>query len=354
MTLTAITSIDDIITLARNGFTNWSDYGDVQTHSKGDLRIFNYTTIAKGYNSWNFFEKVSRGLIINIQIGEIVARPFDKFFRWGEGGVTTDAPIQVATEKLDGSLGILYREADGYHIATRGSFDNLSPQAKWATDYLQANFDLSELPTELTLLFEVIYPDYSVVIDYGEREDLVLLAARNRFTGDYLPFSAVEGLAEQFGFTLPTIYRFESTDALLESLYTLHPSHEGYVVDFADGQRFKFKGEGFKKLRRAKEDLTYERVLESVATGGAEELLKIIHEDRMDEVRGWVTAIQAQAEALEAEAEQAFADAPKDTRRDFAIWAQKDHKHLLPVLIAMLDGEPYRHRLFRVIANRKQ
>ena len=42
-----------------------------------------------------------------------MARPFDKFFNWGEGswrngGRTTTADISFVTEKYDGSLGILY------------------------------------------------------------------------------------------------------------------------------------------------------------------------------------------------------------------------------------------------------
>ena len=56
---------------------------------KGELAIFNYTKAAQFAERWNFFERVSRGLILNAVTGEVVARSFDKFFNWGEGGRTT-------------------------------------------------------------------------------------------------------------------------------------------------------------------------------------------------------------------------------------------------------------------------
>lgn len=78
----------------REGFTDWQRYGNVTVRRKDDLLIFNYNTMAQYEGRWNFFERVSRGLIINHQTGEIVARAFDKFFNWGEGGRTSgQAPV---------------------------------------------------------------------------------------------------------------------------------------------------------------------------------------------------------------------------------------------------------------------
>jgi hypothetical protein len=67
-------------------------------------------------------------------------------------------------------------------------------------------------------MFEIIYPENRIVLDYGERQDLVLLAGRNRFTGEYLPFGEVRELAERYGFALPRVYEFAEIEALLKDL----------------------------------------------------------------------------------------------------------------------------------------
>src|SRR5688572_28380108 len=192
-----IASIDDIVHLAKQGFIDWKQFGYVTVRKQCDLLIFNYNTMAQYAENWTFFGRVSRGLIINHKTGEIVARAFDKFFNWGQANNTT-ASLVTIMEKVDGSLGVLYRVDSEYRIATRGSFDGR--QALWATEFLQAHYDLTGLPNELTLLFEIVYPDNRIVVNYGSREDLVLLAARNRFTGDYLPFADVRKIGEKYRF----------------------------------------------------------------------------------------------------------------------------------------------------------
>ncbi|MDQ7036883.1 MAG: RNA ligase [Anaerolineae bacterium] len=177
---TEITAIAEIQELAKSGFNNWTQYGDVKVTERGDLLLFDYTTQAHIANRWNFFERVCRGLIINQQTGEIVARPFDKFFYWLSDGRKVSGHIINITEKLDGSLGILFRHKGDYLITTKGSF--FSPQARWATKFLNDHFDLSNLPEQWTLLFEIIYPENRIIVDYGKQEDLILLAARNRHT----------------------------------------------------------------------------------------------------------------------------------------------------------------------------
>src|SRR5690349_7854618 len=119
--------------LVHSSETNWKTYGDVYAAYSDDLVLFNYTALAQYNERWNWFELNSRGLILNTKTGEVVALPFPKFFNWGEGGRTTTAAIQSITEKIDGSLGILYRANGEFRIATRGAFH--SEQAVWATRY---------------------------------------------------------------------------------------------------------------------------------------------------------------------------------------------------------------------------
>lgn len=231
-------TISDVVELVRGGGV-LTTYGYVNAITQGDLVLLSYTDAAHHAAEWSYLERVSRGLIINKVTGEIVARPFDKFFHWLEGGRRASGHIVTVMEKLDGSLGILYR-ANGYKITTKGDFN--SAQASWATEYLNTKYNLKRLPDELTLLFEIIYPGNRVILDYGAREDLVLLAARNRFTGAYLPFYPdLYELAKWYGFNLPQTYPFNNLREILAETGTT--KHEGWVVEFSDHQRFKFKGD---------------------------------------------------------------------------------------------------------------
>jgi putative RNA ligase len=334
-----IASIEDIQKLAVAGFADWKQYGNVTVKRFGDLLIFNYNTMAQYEGRWNFFEQVSRGLILNHKTGEIVARPFDKFYNWLEGGRRAKGHIVAITEKIDGSLAVLFRTPEGYRIATRG--DMTSRQSEWATDYLNTHFDLTGLPEELTLLFEIIYPGNRVVIDYGQREDLVLLAARNRFTGAYLPFFPdVYELAQTYGFSLPRVFTFNDITQIIEQTGKIGPEEEGYVVEFSDGSRFKFKGDRYKEMQRLIMSLTFKNTLRAMESGTIEQTLEMVPDEFLGEVRGWMAEIRATLAAKKAELEAVFATAPKGTRKEFAQWVMAHHKRIAPYLFALFDGEP--------------
>jgi len=115
-----IQTIEDIQQLVREGFTDWDKYGEVNTRPHEGLVILNYKNEAAFEGRWNFFETVSRGLILEEGTGRVVARPFDKFFNWGQVETPKDQKIVNVLEKMDGSLGILYYH-NGWKVSTRGS-----------------------------------------------------------------------------------------------------------------------------------------------------------------------------------------------------------------------------------------
>lgn len=352
-----INSIADIQALVRAGFQDWARCGDVTVRpggAAGDLLIFNYTDRAQYRGEWNFFEQVSRGLIINATSGEIVARAFDKFFNWQENGRHSDGQIVTITEKLDGSLGVLYRDQGRYTIATRGSLR--SEQSAWATRFLQENYPLADLPDELTLIFEILYPENRIIVDYHGRRDLVLLAARNRHIGTWLPFApAVTDLAARYGFALPKVYPFADLSEIIGLLGTLDTSEEGYVVEFSDGQRFKFKGSRYLELSRLISGLSYKSVLRAMAGGVLETLLQSIPEEFLDQTRGWVAEIEQARETLRADVIAAFDAIPAEartSRKAFALWVNRSPTALTPFLFAMLDQDDLTPLLYRTLLNR--
>lgn len=149
----------------------------IREHHDGAL-IYNYSDAALYTpGAWeNPAVRQCRGLVV--RDGDVVARPWAKFFNHGQreaGHLDLSSPVEV-TDKMDGSLGILYPQRDGQlAIATRGSF--VSDQAVHATNTLRRRYSTIETPPGLTMLFEIIYPKNRIVCDYGDTDDLVLLGA---------------------------------------------------------------------------------------------------------------------------------------------------------------------------------
>lgn len=340
-----ITTIEDIQNLVREGFTDWKQFGDVSVKRKDNLLIFNYQSLAI---NWNFFERVSRGLIVDTDTGEIVARPFDKFFNWGENGQKTKGDIVHVSEKMDGSLGILYRRNGEYKIATRGSFD--SEQAQWATKYLNAHYDLTLLPDNWTLLFEIVYPENRIVVDYSGREDLVLLAIRERHTGRELSPSMVKAVASIYRFNLPKTYSFSEVADLIQSTKSLSGNEEGYVVLFSDGTRWKFKGERYLELHRLVSGLTFQNALKAVENGSIDQILSVVPDEFLVEVKEWIAMIQARIDKVNGDVQEAYYDAPKETRKEYALWVKNRVPHLQAYMFAKLDGKDIRPIIFKTEA----
>lgn len=324
---------------------NWQQFGHVRTVYKGDLVLFNYTREAEFENRWNWFERNARGLILNWKTGEVVAWPLEKFFNWGQHGRVSGGHIVTVTEKIDGSCGIVYRD-NGWKAATRGSFD--SEQAQWATEWLNRNVDLSDCPDEYTLITEIVYPENRIVVEY-DHAGLYLLAIRNRFTGAFLPFypDVYTFWNQHNEFYLPQVYNFNSVTDILAATDTLDGNHEGWVVEFSDGQRFKFKGDTYLELHRIMTNTTFNAVVRHMQEGTIGRVLQDMPDEFGEQVRQWIVEIEAKVYNFELMVESCFEQAPKDSRKEFALWVNANAQTLASYLFNRLDGKEYRNLILR-------
>ena len=80
-----------------------------QFHPSEPLAILNYTELCVYDTHWSPTTLACRGLIYNTDNGEVVARPFAKFFNYGQPGAAVIGLDEVVCvmDKIDGSLGIL-------------------------------------------------------------------------------------------------------------------------------------------------------------------------------------------------------------------------------------------------------
>ena len=218
-----------------------SGYVRMTKHPERPLYIYNYTAKAQYEYMWNEVTMLCRGLILDENYG-IVARPFTKFFNYGEVAdqQVPSLPFEVY-DKMDGSLGILYWWNERPYIATRGSFT--SEQAIKANELLHTKYTkcILQLDKTKTYLFEIIYPENRIVIDYGQREELVLLAIVDNATG-------VESSLTDIGF--PVVKRYDGLNDLEAIRQLQMGDKEGFIIRFDNTFRIKIKFAEYVRLHR--------------------------------------------------------------------------------------------------------
>jgi RNA ligase len=258
----------------------------VREHPKGGLHIINYTLKTQFERAWNDLRIMCRGLIVD-SLGNVVARPFPKFFNhFEEESHFPDEPYEVL-EKMDGSLGILYFHNGTPAIATRGSFD--SEQAIHATKILRRKMAATGFRPEsgFTYLFEIIYPENRIVVDYGDTDELILLAILNTETGrDISRDSAVyKEVTEHFRETV------RIRCGSLESLINMDggDNREGFVVRFLHSDyRVKIKFQKYFDKHRVYAHLSAKMILDELKE---HDNVNRLLESAPDEFHPWIKMV---------------------------------------------------------------
>jgi T4 RnlA family RNA ligase len=313
-------------------------YVSVQKHPTAELYIYNYTPLTQFSRNWNEVTLACRGLILDEKYN-IIARPFPKFFNLEEHQIQDipKEPFEVYN-KLDGSLGILYWLAGKPKIATRGSFD--SEQAKVGTKILESKYQqvLDRLNPNYTYLFEIIYPENRIVVDYGRTKDLILLSVLETKTGKDMPL-------EHIGF--PLVEKYDGINSDLEALKQLEgDNREGFVLRFASGFRIKVKFEEYVRLHRIVTQISNKTIWELLANNQS---LETILDSVPDEWYDWVKQVdrdfKEKYREIEAECQRVFKVFP--LRKDAAAYYQQ--QKYPGILFSMLDNKDYSQIIWKML-----
>lgn len=228
----------------------------MEKHPTADLFIFGVSTISRDYILWNDFNINCRGLIVD-STGCVKSRSFQKFFTFykyiseglvqlSEGQISSipDCDYKIF-EKIDGSCSILYWIGDIPHLASQRSFT--SRKALRATEILHKKYTstFGKLKKDRTYIFEAVYPEARVTVDYGDTEALFLIGVLDNKTGNDL-------LIEDIGFPIAHDYTLELKNlSNFEELKLLNLSNkEGFVVKFENGLRIKVKFPLFERIHK--------------------------------------------------------------------------------------------------------
>jgi hypothetical protein len=234
----------------------------VEKHPSEELYIYGYhSNLEKSNLIWDDHNIHCRGLIIDLE-GNIVARPFPKFFTYrkyidsetlqlSEGQLFKLPKTKFKIlEKVDGTMCTLYWIKDKPFLATQRSFMN--PNAIKATEILYEKYahTFEKFNKQYTYVFEAIFPETNVLIDYGNQNELVLIGILDNVSGNSLPL-------EDLGFKTAIDYTDTYKDIEnFEALRNLNLSNqEGFVILFDNGERIKLKFPWYQEVHKLHTDL---------------------------------------------------------------------------------------------------
>lgn len=254
-----------------------------QTHPTLPLTIWNYTPAVQYGEKWDEVTLACRGLVTDNE-GNIVARPFKKFFNIEENKHTPTKDFEVF-EKMDGSLGIIFKYKGEVIYATRGSFT--SDQAKWMENYCK-EYNFKDILVEgFTYLFEIIYPENRIVVDYEGQERLVLLGIIKTETGEEIPYDDIVVAPWDI------VEKYDGIRDYSELKNKVLQNHEGFVVRFSNGDRIKIKGEEYLRLHKIMTNISTTGVWEHLSKGGdINDLLKDVPDEFYKKVKEYADLLK--------------------------------------------------------------
>jgi hypothetical protein len=330
---------------------------EFQNHPSLPLRIYNYSRNCQYQEYWDELTLMCRGLVLDYE-GNIIARPFKKFFNLSENKHTPTKNFDVYT-KLDGSLGILFNYKDQWIMATRGSF--ISEQSVKGFEMLQ-KYDYKKLNPKYTYLFEILYDHNRIVVRYNF-EDVVLLGVIETKNG--VEVNLYEGendirirnLINNLGFKVVEKHNGITDYSTLSSLSK--DNEEGFVVRFDNGDRCKIKFNEYVRLHRLLTNFSNVDIWESLKNGdNVEEILK----DVPDEFDNWVrTTIRDlkynyfQISEYCGKVHDGFRYGkyndrdPEPTKKEYAEYVKQFKKPLQSVMFSMWEKKSYDHIIWRLI-----
>ena len=353
-------------------------------HETFPLDILSYSRKCAQENVWDKATSICRGIIITrgVDGGEVIARPFEKFHNYGAEpgwGDTTYLPTDepVIWEKLDGFMCTLYEWEGTYYIASKGSFH--STHAKWATKWYQRAFPkgkgMPEWPKGWTPVFEGIMPDLRIVVNYGKREQLVLLTLINIETGEEL---SPEAWGEEFNLDTPKRFGMTLEQAKAHTLREHAQdavNEEGYVLTwYRAGMtpfRLKMKFIEYFRLHRLVTNVSPKHIWEVLSTGLTSEMEEYLNNSTpwfAKFAQKWMKAMTAEYKRLENEAATRYFKEKGAVDVEYLQWIQTralditalrkayalaftkpEHKEFSSIMFAMLDKKDIRPIIWRQV-----
>lgn len=316
-------------------------------HSTGELQIINYSQKVQYDRLWDDLTLQSRGIILTKDY-QLVSRPLKKFFNIEEVSAEEipNEPFEVY-EKIDGSALILYFIDDNPFVATRGSFE--SEQANWGNEILYKKYShcfdkLRELKEQnITAVWELLHPQNRIVVDYGNIEDMILLALIDNKTGLDVPLKDI-------GF--PIVKRYDGINDFTKIKNQLDADKEGFVIKFKNHNRIKLKHAEYCRLHKIITQTSNLSIWEALKNNTPlDEMLERVPDEFFSYFRRTKEGLENQYSEMEQRSKEKYKELEcfKHDKKAFALRALSEAKDISSILFNMRDGKDYSKIIWKQI-----
>jgi RNA ligase len=220
---------------------------------------------------------------------------------------------------------------------------------------LSSKYPLHSLDKKKTYIFEILFAENRIVVDYGDYEGLVLLGAFNTETGEEIPYSELKSLE---GFDIVKKYDGIKDYSTLKNL--VDNNAEGFVVRFSNGDRMKIKGEEYLRLHKIMTNISTTGVWEMLSNGkDINEVLKDVPDEFYKKVKEYADTLNYGHYQVSEQCGKShdyfrygkYGDREVEpTKKEYAEHVMKySHPPYRSVMFAMWDGKPYDKLIWNIL-----
>jgi len=292
-----IKNIKDVMPYVDLNYFMLADRGD---HTTVNYLFSSPDTFPDITDEASIMRREFRGLIFDAVTGDLVRRPYHKFFNVGERVDTKLDVIDVSKphailDKLDGSMIVPYKVNGRLIWGTKMGETDVSKQV---LPFLEENPDYVRFAEQAIVegyspIFEWCSRKQRIVLDY-KKDKLVLTAIRNMHTGNYLIPSDIASYVVGYDIeVVKSISGEKLSEKFIDQVRQISDV-EGFVIRFDDGHMVKIKCDWYCQLHRVKSDIQYERgVVQLILDEKIDDLKSMMTDDDLNKINTYEKAFLA-------------------------------------------------------------
>ena len=303
-----------------------------------------------------------RGLIFDTATGNLISRPYHKFFNAGEREETAINKINlyephVVLEKLDGSMIRPIPTKEGFRLATKAGITDVAMNAEYfiADKKHYSQFIHKCFQRNITPIFEWCSRKNRIVVDYPE-DQLILTAMRYVSDGNYVHYDAMKNYASARD--IPVVKAVDGLAVQNIDLFVKQVREwdygEGVVLRFDNGHMVKVKADEYVLRHKSKDQISQEKnVLQVILDDSVDDVVPLLTPDDANRLKEFQGVFWASVVDLCIDMDHLFQIGTKKypDKKDFAVeYVQKEIPPMYaPIMYAMKGGKGSRSTIVDMI-----
>lgn len=337
------------------------DWYTVINYMVGFDDTFSLIRTRSHYNMW--MRRECRGLIFDTETGNLISRPYHKFFNVGEREETDISKIDlnqphVVLEKLDGSMIRPIPTKEGFRLATKAGVTDVAMNAEvFIADKPEySKFIKSSISCGLTPIFEWVSRKNRIVVDYS-KDNLILTGVRELKSGNYISYSQMVEAGKNY--SIPVVKALAGLAVQNIKLFVQQirewDDGEGVVLRFDSGHMVKVKADDYVLRHRSKDAINQEKnVIQTILDDAVDDLVPLLTPEDANRIKEFQSAFWASVDDLAGEMADLYnaGNIMYPDKKDFAVnYVQKMILPIhAPIMYAMKGGKGSKEILVDMIS----